>query len=1028
MPSFSHIFSPDVPENQNSNFQEGTISGWVPAVITSLVDDQKLGRVRISVDLFERGTDIPNQEDGYCWVGEEFTVNSGLGGAHRFLQGGTLIAALPMMGQPNQFLLLACINNKVDPPHPEFDRAKRTYGSATPGQVFTIKNDTSASRTDSYPHGVLQNVSGDGNLTNQTRDHARMQLRQDGTSRLENDNSFTMHSPEGTVSQRSADGAQQVLHSDGRVEMNSASGALLHLFDGEAQMSGPANQISALIADVKSLVGGHLGEGGALFSQISKLSKNLLAGGDFASFLNAASGALDGLDQGLLKNINPGSAALSKLTGLSFDELGTAVMPQIQKALKTGLSDVVPGLESFLQSAPNFLPETISGKLAEILPAGMLKGLNLSSLGADLSPLLQALTGDPGMQLQNILDQVMPKGWKSIENVLGMNLQGAIGGIDEILNKEPPTLESLLAEGLIVAETVISRELEDVVELATPENLEILRQEIEKFFKLGVSQLTELIPGNLSGLVSELNLKDLLQMEQGISGAGRMQNLVGRFSQGLLSKASGTIANLAPSLDKIKPVMGLAKDLLNYQKTATDEGRLRIVENLLSMAGDSEFSQFINLDAANLLQHAQDQVLPKMLSTFSDRIQGLLGPTVDDLNKAINAVPQGGSGSTVLATNLIAQISTPLQAAGSMLEVRPDASELLSPFRLNRVFAQAGKAGIATPFGGMSVSTAGLSGGLDAISGIASVGMRVAEKAMRSEDGQSFKSEGKSSGMGAHSEDGAAVGSFYRSDWDFDDPKVKWKNQSAEIRAKHRIATITTFDPDETPEYQIRVDQKGIKFNPALAGKSKAVFSEDAIELSNAARTNTIHLDTQQIRLQSRTFNLFARDSVSIRSGMTGASSTALRQDATTGLSLAEYLPTSEWDWDGGAIDWRAKTVEISVLNSLVQITAFDPLAPIPTVSRQIEVSSEAISLRSYDAGVATPIYELRINALGVFVNEANLAMLPAATAQAQTAVTTLSTAVAPLDGRIAALEAIVVQQQSAIAALTTRINALEVI
>jgi uncharacterized protein involved in type VI secretion and phage assembly len=215
MPSLSRIFTPERPEGLATHLEEGFIIGWVPGEITSIDDPEKLGRIRVRCDLIQQDTDLPNANDGWVWVLEEFVANAVPGGTHRLLKVGTQVALLPMMGDPRQMILLGCIPSRIDRPWPEMDRSKEVYGSATPGQVFEIKNDAEASQLNAFPHGVLQHVSGKGDIMQQTAENARLQLLHDGTSRIENDKAFTTHTPDGTVVQRNAEGAQSILRAGG---------------------------------------------------------------------------------------------------------------------------------------------------------------------------------------------------------------------------------------------------------------------------------------------------------------------------------------------------------------------------------------------------------------------------------------------------------------------------------------------------------------------------------------------------------------------------------------------------------------------------------------------------------------------------------------------------------------------------------------------------------------------------------------------------------------------------------------------
>lgn len=657
MPSLSRIFTPERPEGLASHLEEGFIIGWVPGEITSVDDPEKLGRIRVRCDLIQQDTDLPNANDGWVWVLEEFVANAVPGGTHRLLKVGTQVALLPMMGDPRQMILLGCIPSRVDRPWPEMDRAKEVYGSATPGQVFEIKNDADASQLNAFPHGVLQHVSGKGDITQQTAQNARLQLLQDGTSRIENDKAFTTHAPDGTVVQRNAEGAQSILKADGKVELKSSAIASLLLDGVEAKLEGPVNQISQALTKARSFLGGHLNFGRKLLKQASGIAGDFVLGSDIEEFISRADSVLGKLQTGLGKYLPQGLEQLATLQTFSPQLLGAALFPQMGAV--SAIATLVPQVEKILQQPTNI--GAIANQVKALLPADLAKGFDLEKI----TPLLAGLSHDSDMQLQAVLGAIAPGGFSAIQNIVGLDLHKNLDQIQSLLNLDFPEPES--------------------------DRQQVIQQRVR--------ELRKLLPAPQQKLLSDETLRSVLTMPKDDFDSP-LETLVGYMSRGLVGQAVTQLEAASPWVGAIGPLAELSQSLIK----GGDVGAA-----LKKLAGHG-FQDLINAQASNLAEHAAKEVLPQAIAKLSKQLSPALQQGQSSLNQVVNAIPSKGQSPVVRATQATAEMAADATGKGAIARISKLSAEMLGPSlggKRSGIFAGLGGAGIKTPFGKLSLGGKG---------------------------------------------------------------------------------------------------------------------------------------------------------------------------------------------------------------------------------------------------------------------------------------------------------------------------------
>lgn len=621
MPSLNKLVRPELPEGRASHLEEGFITGWVPGEITSLDDPEKIGRVRVRADLIQQNNDLPNVNDGWVWVLEEFVNNAMPGGTHRLLKVGTQVALLPMMGDPRQMLLLGCLPSRVDRPHEELDRSRETYGRATPGQVLTVHNDAEASRVDSFPHGVFQFVSGEGDMTYETADHARMQLMHDGTSKIENDKAYTVITPEGDVSAKSAKGAKSILTADGRVEISSIGASTLVLDKSQGKIEGPASDLTGVLDQLKS-VSGSLGLGKNLLGQLPEAVSQMVQKGNGRGFLSMALPVLGKLDSLVPESIGKGLDVLGGLAqGQKFSpaELGRLLLPQAESLLGgSNLAQFIPRIQSVLEKG--LTPENILSELRTFLPDDINEAIS------QIEPLLNGVSHNPQLMLQTILSKAVPGGFDAIKNVIGMGMESSLNQIEGLLSEVLPEPSS---ETFALAVDKRAQAITSALPQSLTANLDPeVVQNIVKLSQAGSQAPLQLLLGNLS---QQTAVNSLNQLKEAKPLADAIKPLKG-LTEAVIEENAGKATQQIQELKQVGEQLG---GLFSSGKTVTGEIVLgQFEQKLKDVGGLEQFNSF--LQAGGIQEQVQELLSGKGLQ---GSITGLLGN--GDIQRRFNELIAG---------------------------------------------------------------------------------------------------------------------------------------------------------------------------------------------------------------------------------------------------------------------------------------------------------------------------------------------------------------------------------------------------
>jgi len=653
MVTLEKFVRPDLPEGRSTELSEGKIMGWVPGEITALEDPERLGRVRVRCDIIQQDIDLPNSNDGFCWVMEEFVTNAAAGGAHRLLKVGTQVAMLPMLGDPRQMLLLGCIPSRVDRPSPEFNRAEEIYGSHTPGQVYDVNNDADGSWINTRPNGVLEHISGEGDRTTQTRDGGRIQVKADGTVRTENPKAATTIAPEGTIQTQNEAGGLSTLNKDGEWELKAATQAALSLKSDNALMTGPAGKLSQLTKDLKSNLAGTLDLGQQLLRQTQVLASGLRDGGDPEMLLNALAPLIGDIEKILKGNI---PQALSTISGFQDNsgEIIEHLEDQVQNFFDSGLSSATQVVGQVLKEFPGDIQGALS-KLTESLAPELATKLKPENL----TPTLIALSHDVGMQEQLLLEAIAPGDFGSFQNLVGLDLHGKVGDIQSLFDQTSATYDEILG--------------------SVPSQLGEL--DLQNLFTQAEGELAGLLPKNLQSLISNPDIKQIVQLA--VTGGNPMSLLLGSAASGLVGDLSSHLEGIGINLPQVEAIASVIAN-------PTDISKL---------------TEVFGLGEVNPVE-VIDKVLPDALDSVGNVLGGLFGGGKKKTNKLLNGLGTSKGGAVVKALKNKVEAYADASLLGAKLEIsKPKAA--LKGIGGVEVFAGKASAGIKTPFGTFDLGAGG---------------------------------------------------------------------------------------------------------------------------------------------------------------------------------------------------------------------------------------------------------------------------------------------------------------------------------
>jgi hypothetical protein len=671
---------PEDPRSYATHLAEGFVMGGVPAVVTSIKDPLKRGRVKCKCDLIDPVHDLPNGEDGFIEVLSSFTCNSSPGGAIAPVTEGSLAFLIPVLGRPDKWICMGFLHNKVDPPSPEHDRSLGMYGFQThDGTIESHDVPNSAKIRFVAATGIARTESKEGSIVEQTIGGARNTLAFDGNIISETPLSSISQTPKGEISQKNAAGAVHQLHENGEVLLQNAKKASLKLQNGEANLTGPVNAIASNLSSLKSGIFSKLGVTNRLLDQLDDVAKNI-PGNPISQVLSEATEILDQVQGTLGTGFDQGLAALNELGSLKTSDLAEAITPQLDQILGSNVGDLATTVENVVRGGFNN-PEELVTNLKGVLPE------NIHGLLEEAAPLIKGLQYNPDILIKGLLDKVIPGGLGEVENLVEMGLHKAIAPMQSIINETHEVLDafnSLQGSPLSAIDLKgLPTALKNFTRSATtnPRTLEpqYLLQgfNVDSFVESQVLKVQEQIPSNLP-ITPEAIKTSLLNKD--------IPSLVAGVQSSFISDAAATFTQAQPLVQGIPQIQSLLNDL----KAGSVLGEA-IASSPLDIAKDSSIKDTIN----------------QAIQPLAEKLKPLLKQGFHQSQKVASSTPSRGGGGMLKLTDQAAKMTASSNGIGAAVEVQKAVSQLLAPGGVSKVFAGAMGVGATSPWGGFGFDALG---------------------------------------------------------------------------------------------------------------------------------------------------------------------------------------------------------------------------------------------------------------------------------------------------------------------------------
>lgn len=414
------------PVNPKSYSQK--IIGWLPGLILSLDDPEKLGRVQVTCPLIEPNVPLPNDSDGWVPVVTPYALNNRDGGMLFPLEVGTQVVLLPMMGDINHLCVIGCFHSRVDRPYEEFDRSKGITGEYSRAGRIHLLDDSETGKgaeVKVYPSGLVEKVDPQGNKTIQSEDGAVLQIKKDGGIRMENKEGAIALDPKGNIQQFNQSSASFSIDTSGTIKLESPTSPSLILSKAGIDMRSQKDEVSDIKQGLEKSLSGAFGSTFTRGKEIQNLLDDLKNGR-----LNRSEALLRFRDITLLASQGfdryyQGNDFLNQLQNFSNIELGQRTVDQLDHFRENGLDNVFTIVKDMIEGDSDFSGQEILEVLFGELPTDISGYLNL---GADVIEGL--LSGENPLDdvLDNLLEQLLPNGSiDDIGSILNLGLSTFFG-------------------------------------------------------------------------------------------------------------------------------------------------------------------------------------------------------------------------------------------------------------------------------------------------------------------------------------------------------------------------------------------------------------------------------------------------------------------------------------------------------------------------------------------------------------------------------------------------------------------------
>lgn len=414
--------------NTPTHIQEGYMIGWHIGQITSLEDPEGLGRIQAKLVEVDPSLNIPT-EDCLVWVGTKMTLSGLAGGSHEPLGLDSLIAMIPKGGDPRQMLMICSLNNRVDRPHPELNRAYGRYGTSTVNEVFDFWDDSNQSRVQAWPHGATKTVTPDGDIQNETLGGARSVLKQDGAVLLENPKAGMSMSKEGDIIQSNQAAATVNLSNKGEITVATPFATKLELKKSASKMYGPKSALGQLLSVLKDAFGPQLSKAMESLEslKLAKTGNNVVT-----SAINESLLFLKEIESSLGESTKAAAKALDDILKIDVDELTDLMGMQLSNVLSNNVPAITKEIEKAVNTQGGFTGDTIT-ILEEMMPPALVENLASAIASGQVKDIEQSLAHDPAKLMQALTELILGDSVPGASSLQQMELLQQIDEIEDEL-------------------------------------------------------------------------------------------------------------------------------------------------------------------------------------------------------------------------------------------------------------------------------------------------------------------------------------------------------------------------------------------------------------------------------------------------------------------------------------------------------------------------------------------------------------------------------------------------------------------
>lgn len=743
MGSFEALFQPERAENH-----DGRVLTFLLGIVKRIDDPENLGRIQVSVPQIDPDKPLPNGDDGWVLRGTAFTLNETQGGSYEPIELGTEVLLAPINGDIRQVVAICCVPNRKDKPFQEFNVSKGRYGTATRGGTYEIFDDKKGSKFNAFPTGVVQSVSPEGGIIQQTKDKARIQLNSDGSSSIGNDQSSTSHSPDGTV-QTTSGKATTKLSPDGTISLSGQGWSEVVLQQSGIKITAPATTHARTLNDLNGFLSSEILIAIDQLKALSAISEQFLAELENPdrilqpgeekddikySFVLEFSTILKKLSVGIVTNLPVAIDVLSQFEDTIIDDFSVIIKPSIMEGLRLKLDDLVKVIKEKVgdgKSEIKITTEDLPKKFLSILTVEEKR--ELPNKIAAIAPNLKALNHDPEWMIQLIVATVVPKGWASIETLVGLGIYDKIVDLERTINPKVGELAQTTKETEAqwwddlqtrVQET-IAKLPEDLQELASKAGL-------DEAFKttLGSDGITEsehslVYSGTLLGSLwgckqgamyekpgaktkapmksaepgvegtetgtetpaeepetDEIDLEQLKNLL--VPGESPLPVLIGLLLQNLVQESLERLKEIKESEDSVDTIIPVL-ELVEFfkEKDSEAEGNREKIVKLLKKVEEATTAP-VDTDEKKKVSELMDKAIKETLPKAGEMLQKRISPKLESafsktFNRLLDSIPTVPTGAEIEMSNEKISLQSGDRGLGAMVSVEAGGASIFGP-------------------------------------------------------------------------------------------------------------------------------------------------------------------------------------------------------------------------------------------------------------------------------------------------------------------------------------------------------------